>query len=502
MNRIEIPLASITGLQLDPNVALLLTVAFVLFLFRRDFRERPNVTGALWLPILWMFIIASRPVSQWLKVFGLSGFGGTSLEEGSPLDSSVYLALIVAGFYVLSKRQVSLSEIFRNNGWLMAFLLYCFIAIIWSDYPFVAFKRWTKILGHPIMVLIVFTEPDPEEALRRLMKRCAYVIVPVSILFVKYYRAIGCRVGEWGESTNTGIAQGKNMLGADCFILGLFFFWHLLQIWQTERGKARRKELWFTGGLLLITGYCLQMAHSSTSWIALLVGVLTMVVLGLRFVNKRFIGAYAVAAVLILVIAQLSFDIYGIIVDLTGHGGTIEGRGQLWQNLLETDSNPILGAGFESYWLGEQLQKLWDLPDYAHWKPDEAHNGYLEAYLNLGIVGLFILIGLILATFRKCSLELLKDFEWGRFRMALLVAIVAYNWTEAAFKGLHIVFVAFYLIAVNYPRLGTSPIARSFDATNSDEETELVHGRSGGGRTTLVENEALLSGSDQVYARE
>ena len=117
--------------------------------------------------------------------------GAASVEEGSPLDAWFYFALIAAGFCVLNKRQVRLSEIVRNNAWLIVFLLYCFISIVWSDFPFVAFKRWIKILGHPIMALIVLTEPDPEEALIRLMKRCAYVVVPVSILFIKYYPELG-----------------------------------------------------------------------------------------------------------------------------------------------------------------------------------------------------------------------------------------------------------------------------------------------------------------------
>src|SRR5438477_13155768 len=129
--------------------------------------------------------------------------------------------MIIAGFYVLLKGQVRLSEVVLNNGWLIAFLLYCFISIAWSDFPFVAFKRWIKILGHPIMVLIVLTEPDPEEALISLMKRCAYVIVPVSILFIKYYPQWGRSYDSWsGMQMSNGIAEGKNMLGADCFILG------------------------------------------------------------------------------------------------------------------------------------------------------------------------------------------------------------------------------------------------------------------------------------------
>src|SRR5438270_1551864 len=216
-------------LQLPPIIASFLTIAFIVFLFRRDIRERPNVSGALWLPFIWLMLSCSRAVSQWLNIFGLPVAGAPSLEEGSPLDAWFLFILIAAGLYVLNRRQVRLSEIVRNNGWLIAFLLYCFISIAWSDFPFVAFKRWIKILGHPIMVLIILTESDPEEALKTLMKRCAYVVVPVSILFIKYYPEWGRSFDVWtGLGMNNGIADNKNMLGADCLILGFFFFWYLL----------------------------------------------------------------------------------------------------------------------------------------------------------------------------------------------------------------------------------------------------------------------------------
>ena len=165
MNQLQPHIASLFGLHLSPPLALFLTVAFIVFLFRRDIREKPDVSGALWLPLLWLVLTCSRGLSAWLNIFGLPVSGAVSVEEGSPLDALFYFVLIIAGFCVLTKRQVRLSEIVRNNGWLIAFLLYCFISIAWSDFPFVAFKRWIKILGHPIMALIVLTEPDPEEAL-------------------------------------------------------------------------------------------------------------------------------------------------------------------------------------------------------------------------------------------------------------------------------------------------------------------------------------------------
>ena len=106
-----------------------------------------------------------------------------------------------------------MSEVVANNPWLLAFIAYCLISILWSDLPFVSFKRWIKILGHPVMVLIVFTEPDPKEALVRLMKRCAYLAFPISILWMKYYPALGRKATDWGAMSNVGIAGGKNELG-------------------------------------------------------------------------------------------------------------------------------------------------------------------------------------------------------------------------------------------------------------------------------------------------
>src|SRR5438093_7126407 len=271
-------------MHLPPIIASCLTFAFIVFLYRRDIRERPNVTGALWLPLIWMLIICSRQVSEWLNVFGLHA-GGVILEEGSPLDACVYFVLIAGGLCVLHQRQASLSEIIRNNQWLTIFLLYCLVSIIWSDFPFVAFKRWIKILGHPIMALIVLTEPNPKEALTRLMKRCAYVVVPVSILFIKYYPELGVGYDEWGGTMNKGIAVGKNMLGADCLTLGFFFFWYLLQTWRNERSTQRRNELWLIAWLLIGILCLLRQAHSATSPIGLSVGLLIVGRVRIRFLR-------------------------------------------------------------------------------------------------------------------------------------------------------------------------------------------------------------------------
>src|SRR4029077_1519611 len=214
--------------------------------------------------------------------------------------------------------------------------------------PFVAFKRWIKVLGHPIMVLIVLTEPDPEEALRRLMKRCAYVVVPVSILFIRYYPQLGRDYDPWtGMGMSTGITTDKNMLGADCLILGYFFFWHLLQTWQTERNTWRRNELRLIAGFLIGIWWLFSQAHSATALTSLFIGVLIVVFVGIRSINKNFIGTYMLAALVLLAAADLAFGISTRFSEALGRGSGMSGRTLLWTRLLEFHTNPILGTGFE-----------------------------------------------------------------------------------------------------------------------------------------------------------
>src|SRR5437763_1774906 len=457
---------------MPPILASFLTIGFMSWLFWRDFRERPNVTSGLWIPIIWMFIITTRPVSKWLGIFGVPGFGGATLEEGNLLDVLVCLGLMAAGASVLAKRQINLSKVIRDNGWLVAFILFCFISISWSDYPLTAFKRWIKILGHPIMVLIIFTEPDPKEALLRLMKRCAYVLLPVSILWMKYYSYLGRKHDEFGGMTNCGITGGKNILGIMSCLLGLFFLWHLFQVWRAEKSRARWRELQLVLGLLLLTAYCLLKSHSATSDISLIVGTMIMVFLGLRFVNKRLITAYAVTVVLILLMAQLTFDIYGKIVDLSGHESTLEGRGVLWGQLLRFGTNPLFGVGFETFWMGDNLVKL---KEGRPWQPNEAHNGYIEIYLDGGIVGLLLLAGVVFAAYRKIRRDLVHNFEWGRVQLACLIVLLAHSWTEAGFRGLGLPFFVFFIIATDYPWSRIPSSAPTFERTSSEWNRELVY---------------------------
>jgi exopolysaccharide production protein ExoQ len=456
---------------MPPLLAALLTLGFIIYLFRRDFREQPNVTRALWLPTIWMLIIGSRLISQWLSLVGIS-WGGQSTEEGNPLDAIVFVILVLAGLRVLYRRRVILQEFIRQNPWISAFIIYCFLSILWSDYPLVAFKRWVKELGHPVMALVLLTEPDPEEALVRMMKRSAYVLLTVSVLFIKYFPEIGRLNKEWGgESPFCGITLSKNTLGCICFIMGLFFFWRLLQVWKWEKNVARRDELRLTFLFLLMDAWLLRRAHSSTSVGALGLGIMALLVLNWPRLNRQRVGTYAVVAIVFCAAMEWMFGISSLALKLLNRDPTLTGRVFIWQQAMALQPNPILGAGFESFWLGDRLKKMWDI---HWWHPNEAHNGYIEIYLNLGIVGCVLLLGVLLSTFWNARRAFVANIELGRLRLAFLAALMIYNWTEAAYKAMHPAFFFLFVVAMEYPMLQQTAVQESSENLLEARDENLV----------------------------
>jgi exopolysaccharide production protein ExoQ len=459
---------------MPPVLALVLTFGSLFYLFWRELREKTAVSSAVWIPTLWFIINGSRFVTQWLDIVGVH-LGAASMEDGSPIDALIFFGMIAAGCYVLKQRGVNLSEFSRHNRWLTVFLLYCLVAIIWSDFPFVASKRWIKDLGHPIMALVVLTDPDPKQALRTVMKRSAYVLVLLSVLFIKYFPQYGRSFDSWtGLAANCGVALNKNGLGYVCMIFGLFFFWNLLQGLKLKDRKARRAELILNVVFLGLILWLLKLSSSATSTACSVVGMIMIWVLGLRLVNKRLIGVYVAVAILAIAVAEPIFGIYSGTLNLLGRDATLTDRTEVWHDALRLQPDPIFGAGFESFWLGKRLEKMWET---RWWQPNQAHNGYIETYLNLGYVGVALLAGMIIGTFGKISRALLTNFEFARLRMGFLFVILPYNFTEATFKGVHLVWTVFYLIAIDYPMVARGRSKRLHGTVHREEEKTAPAGQ-------------------------
>ncbi len=430
---------------MPPFVATLITLSCCAFMLRREQRQEADASSALWLPVIWMFFACSRFPAQWLVVLGLpTAIFGPS-NEGTPIDAVFFLFLTFCGLQVLSRRGFHLADFVRDNRCVSIFLIYCLLAVFWSDAPFVSLKRWIKILGHPVMALIILTGPDPVRAVRLVLRKAAILLLPLSLLFIRYYPALGRSYDQWtGTPFMSGVTTVKNTLGATCLIFALFFCWDLLMAWKLPHRRARRSQLVVSGGFLVLAVYLLDLAQSATSLACFILGGATMLALSTRFINPRYIGPTLITMLVVVAIGDVAFGLQETVIHMLGRNTTLTERTDLWNAVLSIPINPIFGAGFEMFWSGERLAAL----SAINYGFNQAHNGYIDTYLNLGLVGLGILICWILVTFRKIRVDLIKDFDFGRFELGCLFAVIAYNYTEAAFKAMHPIWTLLFLISI------------------------------------------------------
>src|ERR1700730_8336848 len=138
---------------MPPTVATIVFALGILGLFALDRDRSARTSPALWLPVIWLGIGGSRMVSEWtyegpkdLTSPGrLATIAGTI--DGSPLDRDILMGLIAVSVIVLVGRGQTVGRVLRANGPIVLFFLFCAISTLWSDYPFVALKRWIKAFG-------------------------------------------------------------------------------------------------------------------------------------------------------------------------------------------------------------------------------------------------------------------------------------------------------------------------------------------------------------------
>lgn len=430
---------------MPPILAAALTFLFIGYLFYRDYRQGFVPSFALWIPCIWMIILGSRSFGEWLSLGAPVSGGGGDVTEGSPIDRAVFFSLMLAGFIVLSRRKVTLTQMLSNNKALVVFFLYCGISILWSDFPFVTFKRWFKAFGDPIMVLIILTEPEPLRAAEIVLRVCTNFLVPLSVLWIKYFPHLGRVFGEWGEMLYTGVTTNKNVLGFTLMVYGLFLVWRLYLRW------GQRTSNWIDNAgiplvLLGMVMWLFNITNSKTPLLSLGFAAFIFYVLGFKTTRRHF-TAVVVVGILVFGSLQWFFDIKSSIAEGAGRDATFTGRTEVWAAVLDMQEHPILGYGFETFWLGDRLttlQEMW------YFRPTQSHNGYIEMYVNLGGVGLALFTAVVISYYWKTLRVILsrKEEDWvvfARVGMAFLFAYLVYNYTEAAFKTPHFLYVIFLL---------------------------------------------------------
>jgi exopolysaccharide production protein ExoQ len=433
---------------MNPSLASLVYVCGIAGLFYLNRDKSVRTSKALWLPVLYLWVLGSRPVSYWLGIGPSSGFSANSELEGSPVDGAFFEILLVTTICVLVHRGRRTLPFLTANFPILAYFFFCLLSVCWSDYPGVALKRWIKAIGDVAMILIVVTDEQPIAALRRLFSRTGFILLPLSLLYIKYYPSLGRSYDQWtGFQMNTGLTFDKNMLGVITFVLLLGAFWHVLTLlWPDETRPHRGRHLLAQGTLLALGVSLLITANSVTSLVCFFLGVGLMLTTRLRFIRRNPAGIHVL--VVLLIVTASSVILLGgraSVAHALGRNANLA-RMDIWEALIPMAPNSLVGAGFESFWLGTRHARLDRAFPNLHL--NEAHDGYLEVYLELGWVGLS-LIGLIaIDAYRRAVKTFRREPVIGGLLLAYILTATTYNVTEAGFRMLDPLWIFFLLAAI------------------------------------------------------
>lgn len=455
-------------------IAIILWACVTLWLFWLNREPTARTSKALWIPTMWLFIATSRNASDWLQ--SSSAGISDSYLEGSPLDRGVLTAILALGVLVLIARGRRIGILLRSNAPIILYFFYCGVSVLWSDVPDVAFKRWFRACGDVVMILIILSDPDWLAALRRILARLGFMLVPLSILFIRYYPNLGRRYSAGGKPSWVGVATDKNALGMLCLIFGLAAIFRFVMVYRNKQGAGKTRILVAQGALIGMTVYLLREADSATAISCFgLAGSLMVLTCLYRWARKPAILNLMVVTVLGIAFSALFLGVGTGLVEDLGRDSTLTGRTSIWHFALLKVHNPLFGTGFESFWIGPRLRQI---VIEINQGVNQAHNGYLEVYLNLGWFGVALLAGLLVTGYRRIIPAVRRQTQAGSLRLAFFVITLAYNFTEAGFKMMSPVWIFFLLSIAVVPEISTDQrpkIGGQFDSarTLADRRSRL-----------------------------
>jgi O-antigen ligase len=180
-----------------------------------------------------------------------------------------------------------------------------------------------------------------------------------------------------------------------------------------------------------------------TSKCCFLLGLLVFVGGGLRFVKWR-IATVLTVGVLTIAGFDIAMGLRDSMISALHRDPTLTNRTDIWRELWSLRGNVLIGTGYEAFWGGDRFNKILEMRNI-----NEAHNGYLEIFLNLGAIGLLLWLFLIAAAYKNCKRLIRTDYNFGQIAMSLFAVVVTYNLTEAGFRGLSPILFFFLLIAID-----------------------------------------------------
>jgi len=321
-------------------------------------------------------------------------------------------------FLLIALRWKKVTYAFSRGKLIWILLGVCALSSFWSIDSDITIRRVFGLIGTTLFGLYFASR----YTLKQQLKLCAYMLAisaVMCLLFVLFMPQYGLGDGAW-----RGIYPHKNVLGKR-FVLGAaisFFF-----IMTT-------REYRWVSWLGYITSGVFVLLSKSASALGNFI-----IVTGLIFIYYRILQLkYKIMVPVLMLFSTLSIIFYvffvtqaDAILGSVGKDTTLTGRSDLWPAVFEMiEKKPWLGYGYGAFWEDKNSDHS-IIIQTVQWNPPNAHNGFLDLWLGLGLLGLVVFIIGFIVYFLKAVYSIRsKETDANTWLLVYFTFIFLSNLTE------------------------------------------------------------------------
>ncbi|MEO1642423.1 MAG: O-antigen ligase family protein [Pseudomonadota bacterium] len=306
-------------------------------------------------------------------------------------------------------------------GWpLLLFATLALASTAWSIMPQATFLAALALTFFTLACLSLVALSDWQTLLKGITLACLAIgllslaLIPVGGLMQELHE--GALRGPFSEKNRAGMVYAIGAIASG----GLAF--------------TARKTRWLIPIPFFLLLLFLSQSGTSTIACALGLGALAYGEM-LRGKSSRLIlgvWAGALGAIGIFAIVVLNAE---TILDLLGEDSTFTGRDRIWPAVWwRITENPILGYGYDAYWREGSYGMAW-LWYEAGFEVYNAHNGWLETMLAVGLPGVALLAWVVLRTGIAGLTGLYQVNDARRVAIPMVAVIFMMSLMESAIGG-------------------------------------------------------------------
>ncbi|QDV11628.1 O-Antigen ligase [Rosistilla oblonga] len=395
--------------------------------------RRPSFDRLLmfWVPVIVLAVLVIRNDARMAYAQSANGAAveAADLAEnagtGTRERQLLFLALGATGGMLLWRDQRTNRRPIYWPIMLLLGLLFAYgcCSVVWSDSPFLTVKRMI-VLGCLALGAIgigkVWSTRD-----------FCLALIGWTLLFVLI-------------SVAAELANGVFLRGGDYRFSGVFhpnkqvFFCAFLFLCSSCMYQSERKRIYLAIAIFALIAVILTKSRTGTA-ACLLAGAW----LWWSYLPRNWIVNVAVAGSILFSIGLIGLGASGEEVSLLSAARMgredelsdptkLTGRLPIWTETLSAFINqPLLGFGYGAFWSPERIRYF---ESQNGWAFSHAHSIYIESAVNWGLLGVFIMLMIVVATVRRAK-YLLRTHERmaGRWMIALLILAAIAGLAESAF---------------------------------------------------------------------